>query len=71
MAKRAGLEGYGLEIVERVPLATTPTKENLRYLTTKRDRMGHVLDLPGALDEPTEASAAPIDETLPTAEGAT
>ncbi|MEO6713342.1 MAG: bifunctional 3,4-dihydroxy-2-butanone-4-phosphate synthase/GTP cyclohydrolase II [Mycobacteriales bacterium] len=69
-AKRAGLEGYGLEIIERLPLATTPTKENLRYLTTKRDRMGHVLDLPGAFDEPTEASAAPIAETLPTAEGA-
>jgi 3,4-dihydroxy 2-butanone 4-phosphate synthase/GTP cyclohydrolase II len=67
-AKRAGLEGYGLEIVERVPLPTTPTKENIRYLTTKRDRLGHLLDLPAALDEPTEASAAPTDETLPAAE---
>jgi 3,4-dihydroxy 2-butanone 4-phosphate synthase/GTP cyclohydrolase II len=44
-AKRAGLEGYGLEIVERVPLETTPTTENLRYLQTKRDRMGHELGL--------------------------
>ncbi len=44
-AKRAGLEGYGLEIVERVPIETTPTAENLRYLRAKRDRMGH--DLPG------------------------
>ncbi len=69
-AKRAGLEGYGLEIVARVPLVTTPTKENLRYLTTKRDRMGHELELPGAFDEPTEASAAPTTETLPAAEGA-
>ena len=42
-AKRAGLEGYGLEIVERVPLETTPTTENLRYLETKRDKMGHEL----------------------------
>lgn len=42
-AKRAGLEGYGLEIVERVPLSTTPTTENLRYLETKRDRMDHDL----------------------------
>ena len=42
-AKRAGLEGYGLQIVERVPLETTPTKENLPYLTTKRDKLGHVL----------------------------
>lgn len=44
-AKRAGLEGYGLRIVERVPLRTTPTNENLRYLQTKRDRMGHELGL--------------------------
>ena len=58
--KRAGLEGYGLEIVERVPLPVAPTAENIRYLRTKRDRMGHLLDLPGALDgldQPTEASA--------------
>jgi len=48
-AKRAGLEGYGLRIVERVPLETTPTTENLRYLQTKRDRMGHEL---GLLDGP-------------------
>ncbi|HWB70722.1 MAG TPA: bifunctional 3,4-dihydroxy-2-butanone-4-phosphate synthase/GTP cyclohydrolase II [Egibacteraceae bacterium] len=40
-AKRAGLEGYGLMIVERVPLETTPTTENLRYLQTKRDKLGH------------------------------
>ncbi len=40
-AKRAGLEGYGLEIVERVPIETTPTTENLRYLETKRDKLGH------------------------------
>lgn len=42
-AKRAGLEGYGLQIVDRVPLETTPTTENLRYLETKRDKMGHEL----------------------------
>ncbi len=42
-AKRAGLEGYGLEIVDRVPLETTPTTENLRYLEVKRDKMGHEL----------------------------
>jgi 3,4-dihydroxy 2-butanone 4-phosphate synthase / GTP cyclohydrolase II len=42
-AKRAGLEGYGLQIVERVPLETTPTTENLRYLQTKRDKLGHEL----------------------------
>jgi 3,4-dihydroxy 2-butanone 4-phosphate synthase/GTP cyclohydrolase II len=49
-AKRAGLEGYGLEIVERVALETTPTTENLRYLQTKRDRMDH--DLPGLAPRP-------------------
>ncbi len=43
-AKRAGLEGYGLSIVERVPLQTRPTEENLRYLMTKREKLGHLLD---------------------------
>ena len=47
-AKRVGLEGYGLQIVERVPMPVRATPENLRYLRTKRDRMGH--DLVG-LDE--------------------
>jgi len=42
--KRAGLEGYGLEIVERVPLETTPNPENLRYLQTKKEKMGHLLE---------------------------
>ncbi|MGB9376153.1 MAG: bifunctional 3,4-dihydroxy-2-butanone-4-phosphate synthase/GTP cyclohydrolase II [Mycobacteriales bacterium] len=44
-AKRAGLEGYGLQVVGRVPLAVNATTENLHYLQTKRDRMGH--ELPG------------------------
>ena len=43
-AKRAGLEGYGLEIVGLVPLPSRPHPENVRYLRTKRDRMGHLLD---------------------------
>ena len=42
-AKRVGLVGYGLEIVERVPLETESFPENLKYLRTKRDRMGHDL----------------------------
>ena len=41
--KRAGLEGYGLSVRELVPLQTAPTSENVRYLETKRKRMGHVL----------------------------
>jgi 3,4-dihydroxy 2-butanone 4-phosphate synthase/GTP cyclohydrolase II len=43
-AKRAGLEGYGLTITGRVALPIRPNPENLRYLRTKRDRMGHDLD---------------------------
>ncbi|MDP8955476.1 MAG: GTP cyclohydrolase II, partial [Actinomycetota bacterium] len=43
-AKRAGLEGYGLSIMERVPLETTPTDQNLSYLKTKREKLGHLLD---------------------------
>ncbi|MGH3930491.1 MAG: bifunctional 3,4-dihydroxy-2-butanone-4-phosphate synthase/GTP cyclohydrolase II [Pseudonocardiaceae bacterium] len=42
-AKRAGLEGYGLAITGRVPLPIRPNPENLHYLRTKRDRMGHDL----------------------------
>ncbi len=43
-AKRAGLEAYGLEVVERVSIRTEPNPHNLRYLETKRQRMGHLLD---------------------------
>jgi 3,4-dihydroxy 2-butanone 4-phosphate synthase/GTP cyclohydrolase II len=42
-AKRAGLEGYGLSIFERVPLEITPGKDNITYLRTKRDKLGHEL----------------------------
>jgi 3,4-dihydroxy 2-butanone 4-phosphate synthase/GTP cyclohydrolase II len=43
--KRVGLEAYGLEIVENVPIEVTPNKYNLRYLKTKQERMGHTLHL--------------------------
>lgn len=43
--KRVGLEAYGLEIVENVPIEITPNIYNERYLKTKRDRMGHTLNL--------------------------
>ncbi|MDQ1677355.1 MAG: 3,4-dihydroxy 2-butanone 4-phosphate synthase / cyclohydrolase [Actinomycetota bacterium] len=46
-AKRAALEGHGLQVVERIPLGCGPTPDNARYLRTKRDRMGQELDLPG------------------------
>ena len=41
--KRVGLEGYGLEIVENVPIEITPNPYNERYLRTKKERMGHTL----------------------------
>ncbi|SCL73753.1 bifunctional 3,4-dihydroxy-2-butanone-4-phosphate synthase/GTP cyclohydrolase II [Micromonospora peucetia] len=50
-AKRAGLEGYGLTVTGREGLPVRPHPENVRYLRTKRDRMGHLLEL----DEVTEA----------------
>ncbi len=56
-AKYGGLEGYGLDIVDRVPLEQAPNPENVDYLRTKRERMGHLLgqfDLGGS-----EASEAP------------
>jgi 3,4-dihydroxy 2-butanone 4-phosphate synthase/GTP cyclohydrolase II len=43
-AKRGGLEGFGLEIVERVPLESVPNPENIHYLLTKREKMGHLLE---------------------------
>jgi 3,4-dihydroxy 2-butanone 4-phosphate synthase / GTP cyclohydrolase II len=43
-AKRAGLEGHGLSISARVPIETEPTPENIEYLRTKREKMGHLLD---------------------------
>jgi 3,4-dihydroxy 2-butanone 4-phosphate synthase/GTP cyclohydrolase II len=53
-AKRAGLEGYGLAVVGREKLPVRPHPENVRYLRTKRDRMGHLLD---DLDEAAEGLA--------------
>ena len=43
--KRAGVEGYGLKIIERVPLEIKPNEANLKYLQTKKDKLGHVLHL--------------------------
>jgi 3,4-dihydroxy 2-butanone 4-phosphate synthase/GTP cyclohydrolase II len=44
-AKYGGLDGFGLEIVERVPLRTTPNDENIAYLRAKQAKLGHLLDL--------------------------
>ncbi len=43
-AKYGGLEGFGLEITGRVPVQTKPNPENIEYLRTKRERMGHLID---------------------------
>jgi 3,4-dihydroxy 2-butanone 4-phosphate synthase/GTP cyclohydrolase II len=43
--KFIGLSGYGLEIVERVPIEIPPNKVNLKYLKTKKEKMGHILDM--------------------------
>jgi 3,4-dihydroxy 2-butanone 4-phosphate synthase/GTP cyclohydrolase II len=43
--KRVGLEGYGLEIIETVPLEIEPNEHNSFYLQTKKDKMGHDLAL--------------------------
>jgi 3,4-dihydroxy 2-butanone 4-phosphate synthase/GTP cyclohydrolase II len=57
-AKRAGLEGYGLSIAARIPLEAHPTEENIDYLRTKREKLGHLLDNL-VVDEP--ATASPRD----------
>ena len=44
-AKRVGLEGYGIEVVERVAIEIPPNPENIRYLSTKRHKLGHLLRL--------------------------
>jgi 3,4-dihydroxy 2-butanone 4-phosphate synthase/GTP cyclohydrolase II len=47
--KIVGLEGYGLEVVDRVSIEVEPVPENLKYLQCKKDKMGHMLDLiPGS-----------------------
>jgi len=43
--KIIGLSGYGLEVVERVPIETVPNEANVRYLRTKRKKLGHILNV--------------------------
>ncbi len=42
-AKRAGLQGFGLEIVESVPIKTEPTEHSARYIQTKKEKLGHTI----------------------------
>ncbi|ABC76061.1 GTP cyclohydrolase II / 3,4-dihydroxy-2-butanone-4-phosphate synthase [Syntrophus aciditrophicus SB] len=43
--KIVGLEGYGITVTERVPIEIPPTEKNIRYLTTKKKKMGHILEI--------------------------
>ena len=56
-AKIEGLERYGVEVVERVPLGISPNPSNLGYLRTKREKMGHLLPEAVALEVVREVSA--------------
>lgn len=49
--KRVGLSGYGIEIVESIPLIIKPSEHNVRYLKTKQSRMGHMLNLKVDIDK--------------------
>lgn len=53
-AKRTGLTGFGLDVVERVSLETVPNDRNARYLATKRDKLGHLLSMTDGVSAPTE-----------------
>jgi len=53
-AKRAGLDGYGLRVVETVPIVVEPNVHNMRYLETKRTKMGHLLGAGSGVGEESE-----------------
>ena len=46
MLRGAGLDGFGLQVTERVPIEIEPNEHNVRYLTAKRDKMGHIFESP-------------------------
>jgi 3,4-dihydroxy 2-butanone 4-phosphate synthase/GTP cyclohydrolase II len=43
--KFIGLTGYGLEIIDRVPIEIAPNRANIKYLKTKKEKLGHILDM--------------------------
>lgn len=60
--KAIGLSGHGVRVVNRVPIPADATAENLGYLATKRDRMGHLLDLRLDVDTPPDRSRSQLDQ---------
>ncbi|MCA1840521.1 MAG: bifunctional 3,4-dihydroxy-2-butanone-4-phosphate synthase/GTP cyclohydrolase II [Actinomycetota bacterium] len=66
-AKMTAVEGFGLSISGRVPLETRPTQQNIAYLRTKRDRLGHLLE---GLDPGVEDTEASADASVDPNEGA-
>jgi 3,4-dihydroxy 2-butanone 4-phosphate synthase/GTP cyclohydrolase II len=63
--KYGGIDGYGLEIVERVPVHTVPTDENIAYLRAKQNKLGHMLGLDPDRADPEDVDPAPhVDENL-------
>jgi 3,4-dihydroxy 2-butanone 4-phosphate synthase/GTP cyclohydrolase II len=63
-AKMLGLSGYGIKITGRVPVPVLPTADNLRYLTAKRDRLGHQLDQLPDIAPAAAAGTAPFAASL-------
>lgn len=61
--KIAGLAGYGLEVLDQVPLSTPPNSQNLKYLRTKRDKLGHTL---GEVEPPPPTPGSPTAGDPPT-----
>jgi len=62
--KIVGLEGYGLEVVERVPLVIPPTATSFGYLTTKREKLGHLIQ-PGSPRRKGRPAAGPASSAAP------
>jgi 3,4-dihydroxy 2-butanone 4-phosphate synthase/GTP cyclohydrolase II len=57
-AKYGGIAGYGLSVVERVPIVAAVTNENRSYLSTKRDRLGHLFASDDTNDQKSEVKGA-------------
>jgi len=58
--KIVGIQGHGLKVTGRVPMKTTPTPYNYRYLETKRDKLGHLLEV----SEPKGGESAPSEKDI-------